>query len=168
LFLIITASLEILELITLSYEKAEEWEIISQLLSGPLSFSFLGLQMIVGVLIPFILLMIIVLLDKSMGDKVANTLSFTASTLLLIQVFAMRWNVVIGGQMISKSLAGLRETYRPEVFGKEGILMAIGIMFVPFAFIMVAEKLLPMFKFSEEQTRKLNEPPAPVSDSTYE
>jgi predicted membrane protein len=124
--------------------------------------------MIVGVLIPFILLMIIVLLDKSMGDRVANTLSFTASTLLLIQVFAMRWNVVIGGQMISKSLAGLRETYRPEVFGKEGILMAIGIMFVPFAFIMVAEKLLPMFKFSEEQTRKLNVPPAPVSGQTYE
>jgi Ni/Fe-hydrogenase subunit HybB-like protein len=168
MFLIITASLEILELITLSYEKAEEWEIISQLLGGPLSFSFLGLQMIVGVLIPFILLMIIVLLDKSMGDRVANTLSFTASSLLLIQVFSMRWNVVIGGQMISKSLAGLREAYRPEMFGKEGILVAIGIMFVPFVFILVAEKLLPMFKFSEEQTRKANEPPAPSVGTSYE
>jgi Ni/Fe-hydrogenase subunit HybB-like protein len=165
LFLIITASLEILELITLSYEKAEEWEIISQLLSGPLSFSFLGLQMIVGVLIPFILLMIIVLLDKSMGDRVANTLSFTASVLLLIQVFAMRWNVVIGGQMISKSLAGLREAYHPDIFGREGILTAVAIMIVPFVFIMVAEKLLPMFKFSEEQTRKANEPPAPSAPS---
>jgi predicted membrane protein len=92
-----------------------------------------------------------------MGDKVANTLSFTAATLLLIQVFAMRWNVVIGGQMISKSLAGLREAYRPEMFGKEGILAAIGIMIVPFIFIFVAEWLLPMFKYSEEQTARLRD-----------
>jgi len=161
-FLIVTASLEILELITLSYEKAEEWEIIGELLFGPLAFSFLGLQMIVGVLIPFMLLMIIVLMDKNMGDKVANTLSFTASSLLLIQVFAMRWNVVIGGQMISKSLAGLREAYRPDLFGKEGILMAMVIMLVPFGIILVAEYLLPMFKISEEQTRRLKE-----STTTY-
>jgi predicted membrane protein len=157
MFLIITASLEMLELITLSYEKAEEWEIINQLLAGPLSFSFLGLQMIVGVLIPFILLMIIVLLKENMGDKVANTLSFTAASLLLIQVFAMRWNVVIGGQMISKSLVGLRETYHPEMFGKEGILAAIGIMIVPFIIIFVIEWLLPMFKYSEEQSALVNQ-----------
>jgi predicted membrane protein len=100
-----------------------------------------------------------------MGDRVANTLSFTASTLLLIQVFAMRWNVVIGGQMISKSLAGLREAYHPDIFGREGILTAVAIMIVPFVFILVAEKLLPMFKFSEEQTRKANEPPAPSAPS---
>lgn len=157
MFLMITASLELLELVTLAYEKAEEWEIISQLLSGPLAFSFLGLQMIVGVLIPFVLLMIIVLMKGNMGDKVANTLSFTAATLLLIQVFAMRWNVVIGGQMISKSLAGLREAYRPDLFGREGIMMAIGIMVVPFIIIFVVEWLLPMFKYSEEQTKKLQE-----------
>jgi len=157
MFLMITASLELLELVTLSYEKAEEWEIIGQLLGGPLSFSFLGLQMIVGVLIPFMLLMIIVLMKENMGDKVANTLSFTAATLLLIQVFAMRWNVVIGGQMISKSLTGLREAYHPDMFGKEGILMAIGIMIVPFVFIFVAEWLLPMFRYSEEQTDRLGE-----------
>ena len=157
MFLMITASLELLELVTLSYEKAEEWEIIGQLLFGPLAFSFLGLQMIVGVLIPFILLMIIVLMKKNMGDKVANTLSFTAAALLLIQVFAMRWNVVIGGQMISKSLTGLREAYKPELFGKEGITTAIGIMIVPFVIIFVAEWLLPMFKYSEEQTKRVQE-----------
>jgi Ni/Fe-hydrogenase subunit HybB-like protein len=153
MFLIITASLELLELVTLSYEKAEEWEIIRELLGGPLSFSFLGLQMIVGVLVPFILLAIIVLMKKNMGDQVTNTLSFTAAVLLLIQVFAMRWNVVIGGQMISKSLAGLRETYQPGVFGKEGILAAVGIMITPFIIIFIAEWLLPMFRHSEEENR---------------
>jgi len=164
MFLMITASLELLELVTLSYEKAEEWEIISQLLKGPLSFSFLGIQMIMGVLIPFVLLMILVLMRGNMGDKVANTLSFTAASLLLIQVFAMRWNVVIGGQMISKSLAGLRESYHPEMFGKEGILAAIGVMIVPFIFIFVAEWLLPMFRYSEEQTDSTRQ----AATTTYE
>lgn len=154
MFLMITASLELLELVTLSYEKAEEWEIIRELLAGPLSFSFLGVQMIVGVLIPFILLAILVLMKNNMNDKVANTLSFTAAALLLMQVFAMRWNVVMGGQMISKSLAGLRETYHPEVFGKEGILPAVAILITPFIIIFIAEWLLPLFKYSEEQSKK--------------
>ena len=157
LFLIITASLEMLEIITLAYEKAEEWEIIRQLLTGPLALSYIGIQMIMGVLIPFILLMIIVLMDRNMGDKVANTLSFTAASLLLIQVFAMRWNVVIGGQMISKSLVGLRQTYHPELFGRESVTTAIAVMIVPIVIIFIAEWLLPMFRYSEEQTRKLKE-----------
>lgn len=157
LFLIITASLELLEIITLSYEKAEEWEIIRELLSGPLSFSYIGLQMIIGVLVPFVLLAIIVLMKRNMNDKVANTLSFAAGALLLIQVFAMRWNVVIGGQMISKSLSGLRETYHPTLFGKEGILSAVIILITPLIFIFVAEWLLPMFRYSEEQTKELGE-----------
>lgn len=157
LFLIITASLEILAEITMAYEKAEEWEIVHELLQGPLSFSYMGLQMVVGALIPFILLGIIVLLKDNMGDKVTNTLSFTAAILLLIQVFAMRWNVVIGGQMISKSLSGLRESYKPGMFEKEGILAGVFIMIAPFIIILFAEYLLPMFKYSEEQTRKLRD-----------
>jgi len=155
LFLIITVSLEILAEISLAYAKAEDWEIVHQLLQGPLSFSYMGLQMVMGALIPFILLGIIVLMRKNMGDKVANTLSFTAAALLLVQVFAMRWNVVIGGQMISKSLIGLRESYVPEMLEKEGILAAAVIMAIPFILILLAEKFFPMFKFSEEQTRDL-------------
>jgi Ni/Fe-hydrogenase subunit HybB-like protein len=157
LFLIITFSLELLAEISLAYEKAAEWEIVHELLTGPLSFSYMGLQIVVGAVIPLILLAIIVLMKNNMGDKVANTLSFTAALLLLLQVFAMRWNVVIGGQMISKSLSGLRESYHPGMFEKEGILAGVFIMAVPFVIILVAEYLLPMFKYSEEQTRQLGE-----------
>jgi Ni/Fe-hydrogenase subunit HybB-like protein len=157
LFLIITFSLELLAEISVAYEQAEDWEIIHQLLTGPLSFSYTGLQLVVGAIIPLILLGIIVLMRKNMGDRVTNTLSFTAACLLLMQVLVMRWNVVIGGQMISKSLTGLRESYVPGMFEKEGILVGVFIMSVPFIFILVAEYLLPMFKFSEEQTRKLKQ-----------
>jgi Ni/Fe-hydrogenase subunit HybB-like protein len=155
LFLIITFSLELLAEISMAYEKAREWEIVHELLSGPLSFSYMGLQIVVGAIIPLVLLAILVLMKKNMGDRVANTLSFTAAILLLIQVFAMRWNVVIGGQMISKSLSGLRESYHPGMFEKEGILAGVFIMVVPFLIILAAEYLLPLFKYSEEQSKML-------------
>jgi predicted membrane protein len=51
-----------------------------------------------------------------------NTLAMVSSLLLLMQVLAMRWNVVIGGQMFSKSMRGFREIYVPGLFEKEGIL----------------------------------------------
>lgn len=161
LFLIVTVSLEILAEISMAYAKSEDWEIVHQLLQGPLRFSYMGLQMIMGGLIPFILLGIIVLMKRNMGDKVTNTLSFTAAALLLIQVFSMRWNVVIGGQMISKSLSGLRELYVPGMFEKEGVVAAAVIMVVPFIIILLAEKFFPMFKFSEEQTRAFQDSSAP-------
>ena len=47
----------------------------------------------------------------------------------------MRWNVVIGGQMFSKSMRGFRETYVPELFEKEGILAAVVIFVIPFVLL---------------------------------
>ena len=55
-FLIVTVTLELLEIIMLAYENSEEWHIISPLLTTRLEFSFISIQMIVGSLIPFILL----------------------------------------------------------------------------------------------------------------
>ncbi|MDZ4224474.1 MAG: NrfD/PsrC family molybdoenzyme membrane anchor subunit, partial [bacterium] len=88
LFMIITVSLELLEIITLAYEQSEVWEIIHPLLTHQLSFSFISIQMILGSLIPFILLMGMVLLNRYLHEKVRNTIAFVASTLLIIQVFA--------------------------------------------------------------------------------
>lgn len=144
LFLIITATLELLEIITLAYEQAEEWEVIGHLLTHQLAFSFISIQMIVGSLIPLILLTITVLLNRFLHNKVRNTLSFVASSLLLIQVFSMRWNVVIGGQIFSKSLRGFRD-YHPLFLDKEGILATIIILVMPFILLFVLSKFLPPF-----------------------
>jgi len=43
-----------------------------------------------------------------------------SSIFVVIGVFAMRWNVVIGGQEISKSLSGTN-TYVPVFFSQEGV-----------------------------------------------
>ena len=55
-FLILTMTLELLEIIILAYERSESWHIISELLTTRLEFSFIYMQMIVGGLIPLILL----------------------------------------------------------------------------------------------------------------
>ncbi|MBI4211641.1 MAG: polysulfide reductase NrfD [Deltaproteobacteria bacterium] len=149
LFLIMTVTLELLEIITLAYEQAEEWEVIAPLLTHQLSFSFISLQMIIGALIPMILLMITVLMDSFMKDKLRNMLTFIASSLLLIQVFAMRWNVVIGGQIFSKSFRGFRD-YTPHFLEKEGVLAAILLGLLPCVLLIVLSRVLPPFRSQKE------------------
>lgn len=145
MFMIVSVSLELLEIITLAYEQAEEWEVIGHLLTNQLSFSFISLQMILGSLIPFILLMVTVLMNRYLHERVRNTLSFVASLLLLVQVFAMRWNVVIGGQIFSKSFRGFRD-YHPQFLEKEGILPTIIILALPFILLFVLNRILPAFE----------------------
>jgi len=143
-FLIITVTLELLEIIMLAYEHSEEWAIISQLLTTRLSFSFMSVQMIIGSLIPFILLAVVVMMNRYLHERVRNTLTFFASLLLLVQVLSMRWNVVIGGQLLSKSFRGLRSAYEPHIFGREGILMAIGLFVAPFVLLYLFDRVLPI------------------------
>lgn len=146
LFVIMSVTLELLEIMTLAYEAAEEWTIIGPLLGDQLAFSFIGIQLILGALVPIILLGIVVLMSRYLTDQIRNTLCFVASLLLLLQVFAMRWNVVIGGQIFSKSLRGFRESHTPELFAKEGIAMAILIFVLPLVFIALFNRFLPVFE----------------------
>jgi Ni/Fe-hydrogenase subunit HybB-like protein len=143
-FLILTVTLELLEIIMLAYEKAEAWHIISPLLTTRLQFSFISVQMIIGSLIPFILLFIVVIMNKYLHDRVRNALTVFASLLLLLQVFSMRWNIVIGGQLLSKSFRGLRSAYEPHLFEREGILVAIVLFVLPFVILYVFDRVLPI------------------------
>jgi hypothetical protein len=143
-FLILTVTLELLEIVLLAYENSDAWHIISQLLTTRLEFSFISVQMIVGSLVPFILLAVVVTMNRYLHDRVRNTLAVVASLLLLVQVFAMRWNIVIGGQLLSKSFRGLRSGYRPELFDREGVLVAIGLLVLPFVLLWLFDRVLPI------------------------
>ena len=145
LFMIMSLTLELLEIMVLAYERAEEWEVIGHLLTHQLSISFISVQMVLGGLIPLILLGIVVMMGSYMDDRIRNTLTMVSSLLLLLQVFSMRWNVVIGGQMFSKSMRGFRETYVPGLFEKEGVLAAIVIFVLPFVLLAVFDRLIPTF-----------------------
>jgi predicted membrane protein len=100
------------------------------------------MQMIVGGLIPLILLAVVVLMNRYLHEKVRNTLATVAAFLTLIQVISMRWNIVIGGQLLSKSLRGLRSPYEPEIFGREGVLMAIALFVAPFVILWVFDRVM--------------------------
>ncbi len=154
--MIMSLTLELLEIMTLAYEKAEEWEVIGPLLANQLSISFISIQMVLGGLIPLILLGIVVVMGAYMDDRIRNTLTMVASLLLLMQVFAMRWNVVIGGQMFSKSMRGFRDTYIPGLFEKEGILAAAAILVLPFVLLVIFERILPTFDHLGQKTDDLN------------
>jgi Ni/Fe-hydrogenase subunit HybB-like protein len=159
LFMIMSLTLELLEIMVLAYERAEEWEVIGHLLTHQLSISFISIQMVLGGLIPLILLGIIVLMGSYMDNRIRNTLAMVSSLLLLLQVFAMRWNVVIGGQMFSKSMRGFRETYVPGMFEKEGILAAAVIFVMPFVLLIIFDRLIPTF--SQPSVIEAEPQPAP-------
>ena len=146
LFVILSVTLELLEIMTLAYEAADEWLIIGPLLADQLAFSFIGIQLIFGAMVPIILLGVVVLMSPYLTDQIRNTLCFVASLMLLVQVFAMRWNVVIGGQIFSKSLRGFREAHLPGLFEKEGIALAILIFVFPLVFIALFNRVLPVFE----------------------
>jgi predicted membrane protein len=67
----------------------------------------------------------------------------------MVGIFAMRWNVVIGGQLFSKSFLGYT-TYKLDLVTREGLLPAIALMLLPFAIFFVLIKLLP--PWPEEKT----------------
>jgi predicted membrane protein len=60
----------------------------------------------------------------------------------------MRWNVVIGGQLFSKSFLGYT-TYKIDLVTREGLLPAVALMLLPFAVFFVLIRLLPPWQESE-------------------
>ncbi len=54
----------------------------------------------------------------------------------------MRWNVVIGGQLLSKTLRGFAE-YKMPLIGPESLAVAVAILALPFVLVAIFVKILP-------------------------
>jgi predicted membrane protein len=65
-----------------------------------------------------------------------------AGLLTMIGIFAMRWNVVVGGQLFSKSFLGYT-SFKLQFAEREGLLAAVALMILPFVLFFVLVKLLP-------------------------
>ncbi|MCP4717555.1 MAG: polysulfide reductase NrfD [Deltaproteobacteria bacterium] len=141
-FLIIDVTLELLEILTHGYEAHEEWHIISQLITDKLGFSYIVLQMLICSLIPLVLLGFVSL--KKMSDQMRTRLGLACSILALVQVLAMRWNVIVGGQLFSKSLRGFT-SYTPTFLGREGLIIALILFAMPFVTMYIFNLLLPLW-----------------------
>ncbi len=139
-FLTLAVALEGLEILSMLYESEESWEIIRQLITQRILVSYLGIQFVMGSLLSLILLGVAEIIR--FGERTKTAFRVLASALILVGVFAMRWNVVIGGQMISKSLRGFT-VYSPSVLGEGGISVSMGLLLLPFVILAVLVYLFP-------------------------
>lgn len=141
-FMIIAVILELMEVLSIAYERTERWAILQQLISTKLSVSYIILQIGVFSIVPFLMLTVTSLIK--INAKVKNFMIWSSAGMLLIQVLLMRWNVVIGGQLVSKSMRGFTE-YFPGLFDREGLFVGIIIIIIPFLLLMFFDKIFPFF-----------------------
>jgi Ni/Fe-hydrogenase subunit HybB-like protein len=137
---IIDFSLEMIDLIHRIYEADESFRSLNFLVHTQLYIPHIVIQICLGTLTPLILLGITQVVK--LPEIVRKRMYTVAGSLALIGIFAMRWNVVIGGQLFSKSFLGYT-TYKIHLVSKEGLLAAIGLTILPFIFLWVLVKLLP-------------------------
>jgi predicted membrane protein len=71
---------------------------------------------------------------------VRRRMYFLSAFLIVVGVLAMRWNVVIGGQLFSKSLRGFT-AFKLELAGQEGWLMSVAVLILPFIILAVLIRL---------------------------
>jgi len=146
-FMIIAISLELLEIMSVSYKQTEEWDLLSELIEHKLKITYVFLQFLTFSLIPFLMLGVAVLFRPK--RKMAHFLIWTSATMLLFQVLLMRWNVVIGGQLLSKSHRGFTD-YFPGLLEKEGLITAGVILILPFIILYVFNRIIPLFPEAEK------------------
>jgi Ni/Fe-hydrogenase subunit HybB-like protein len=139
-------SLEMLDLIHRIYEADESFRALDFMVKTRLFTSQIVLQIVLGTLVPLGLLAATQLIAFS--PKARVRLYVTAGVLTLVGIFAMRWNVVIGGQLFSKSFLGYT-TYKLGFATREGLLPAILVMLLPFGILAALLKLLPPWEESE-------------------
>ncbi|MEZ5319921.1 MAG: NrfD/PsrC family molybdoenzyme membrane anchor subunit [Vicinamibacterales bacterium] len=137
---LIDFSLEMLDLIHRLYEADESLQALDFMVKTRLFVSQIVVQILVGTLVPIALLGLTQLVR--FGDATRRWIYASAGLLTLIGIFAMRWNVVIGGQLFSKSFLGYT-TYKLAFATREGLLPAILLMLLPFAILAVLVRVLP-------------------------
>jgi Ni/Fe-hydrogenase subunit HybB-like protein len=144
---IIDFSLEMLDLIHRIYESDESFKSLDFMVKSRLFMSQVVLQIFLGTLLPIAILALIQVVR--MSERARKALYVTAGLATLAGIFAMRWNVVIGGQLFSKSFLGYT-TYKMGFATREGLLPAIGMLILPLVILTVLVKLLPPMPEPEE------------------
>ncbi len=137
---IIDFSLEMLDLIHRIYESDESFRSLDFMVHTRLFVPHIVVQILLGTVLPILLLSSVQFFD--FGEKLRKAIYASAGCLTLMGIFAMRWTVVIGGPLFSKSFLGYT-TYKVALISREGELIAAALMLLPFAILAVLMNLLP-------------------------
>jgi Ni/Fe-hydrogenase subunit HybB-like protein len=146
---IIDFSLEMLDLVHRVYEADESFHTLDFMVKTRLYLPHIVVQIVLGTLVPLGLLALTQLV--TLTARARRGTYALAGVLTLVGIFAMRWNVVIGGQLFSKSFLGYT-TYKLEFATQEGLLVAIALMILPLVILWALVRLLPPW----------HEPPEPA------
>lgn len=150
--LVVDFSLEALDFIHRLYEAEESIDILSLMIENRLFISLIVLQVVMGTLIPLVALALTSSGLRRGGfirtpPQLRQLIYLAAAVLIQIGIFSIRWNVVIGGQLFSKSLRGLT-VYKVELFGIEGLAMTVGLLILPFILLWALVKIIPPWEES--------------------
>ena len=138
--LVMDFAIEALDWIHRIYSAEEGFQVMQYMAREKLFYTLSLGQVLFGTLVPLLLLGSLQLIRKRVPDLDRRRMYFTSAVLILVGVLAMRWNVVIGGQLFSKSLRGIM-SYKMEFAGLEGWFMSGVLFFLPFMILTVFIKL---------------------------
>ena len=138
--LVFDAAIEALDWVHRIYSAEEAFEVLRRLATERLFYTLNLGQALVGTLTPLLLLGSLQVLRRRVPEVVRKRMYFTSAVFILVGVLAMRWNVVIGGQLFSKSLRGFM-SYKMEFAGMEGWLMGAVLLSLPFITLTILIKL---------------------------
>jgi Ni/Fe-hydrogenase subunit HybB-like protein len=138
--MIVDFSLEALDFVHRIYESEESIDILAQLVQGKLFSSLVVIQVLIGMVVPLVAIATVKIFRSP--SEVRRLVYFVSALLVQVGIFSTRWNVVIGGQLFSKSFRGLT-TYKMSVLGIEGLLVSIGLIVLPFLILWVLARIAP-------------------------
>jgi predicted membrane protein len=138
--LVIDATIEGLDWIHRIYSAEETYQTLRQLATEKLFWTLNVGQALLGTLVPLLLLGSLQLFRRRVPELARKRMYFASALLIVLGVLAMRWNVVIGGQLFSKSLRGFMN-YKMEFAGLEGWFMSGILLALPFVILTVLVKL---------------------------
>jgi predicted membrane protein len=98
------------------------------------------IQLLIGMIVPLVAIVVVKLFR--FPAELRRTLYFLSALLVQVGIFSTRWNVVIGGQLFSKSLRGLT-TYKMSIMGIEGLMAAIVLLLLPLVILSVLLRIVP-------------------------
>jgi Ni/Fe-hydrogenase subunit HybB-like protein len=144
--MILDFSLEALDFIHRIYESEESIKILAEMVSDKLFFSLVVVQLLIGMIIPLGAIMLVKLVRKT-PDELRKLVYFVSALLVQVGIFSTRWNVVVGGQLFSKSFRGLT-VYKMTYLGLEGLFVSIVLLILPFITLYILFNILPPWKNS--------------------
>ncbi|MBD1400041.1 polysulfide reductase NrfD [Pelobacter sp. M08fum] len=148
IFMTLALTLEVLDMIFRGYTAVKSWDALRQVIYVHDFTQIFIMQGLLGNVIPFILLLL---------PRITVRRAVSASLLVLLGVFMMRWNVVIGGQAFSLTFNGFMHYSLPiipnsiETF-KEGLMGALLVVISPFVIFYFLNMVFPAFMEDKSAT----------------